>query len=115
MHTFISTDTSGGGKKGVAIRPYPSPVPPPFIPNAFYQSGTLTGSDSYWAVSRKKECESDNPSLESEGCSPNSLCWESEEAQQESNVVRHLHCDLSEIENTTKFRPFRILKISTPP
>ena len=25
----------GGGKKGVAIRPYPSPGPLPFIPNAF--------------------------------------------------------------------------------
>ena len=58
--TFIShTTIPGGGKKGVAIRPYPSPGPPPFIPNAFLKCEALTGFDSYWAVSRKKEIELD--------------------------------------------------------
>ena len=54
---YISAFLSGGGKKGVAIRPYPSPGPPPFIPNAFLKSGTLTGSDSCWASSPTRECE----------------------------------------------------------
>ncbi len=45
----------GGGKKGVAIRPYPSPGPPPFIPNAFYMCEALAGFDSCWAASRKEE------------------------------------------------------------
>ena len=47
----------GGGKKGVAIRPYPSPGPLPFIPNAFYMCEALPGFDSCWAVSRKEECK----------------------------------------------------------
>ena len=55
--TYIFAILSGGGKKGVAIRPYPSPGPPPFIPNAFIKCGTLTGSDSCWAVSQTKEIE----------------------------------------------------------
>ncbi len=54
-YNFIFAIFSGGGKKGVAIRPYPSPGSPPFIPNAFYMCGTLTGSDSCWAASQTKE------------------------------------------------------------
>ena len=54
-HTISSYTTSGGGKKGVAIRPYPSPGPLPFIPNAFYMCEALSGFDSCWAALRKKE------------------------------------------------------------
>ena len=50
----------GGGKKGVAIRPYPAPGPPPFNPNAFLMSETLAGFDSYWASSLKINNESSN-------------------------------------------------------
>ena len=57
LHIPSSTFDPGGGKKGVAIRPYPSPGPPPFIPNAFIKCGTLTGSDSCWASSPTRECE----------------------------------------------------------
>ena len=56
-YNYIFAILSGGGKKGVAIRPYPSPGPLPFIPNAFIKCGTLTGSDSCWAASRKRECK----------------------------------------------------------
>ena len=52
---FFHTLFPGGGKKGVAIRPYPSPGPLPFIPNAFLKSEALTGFDSYWAVSPTKK------------------------------------------------------------
>ena len=57
FYNYIFAILSGGGKKGVAIRPYPSPGPPPFIPNAFIKCGTLTGSDSCWAASPRKESE----------------------------------------------------------
>ena len=60
---FFRTIIPGGEKKGVAIRPYPSPGPPPFIPNAFLKCEALTGFDSYWAVSRKKEIELGNDFL----------------------------------------------------
>ena len=54
-YNYIFAILSGGGKKGVAIRPYPAPGPPPFIPNAFLMCETLAGFDSYWATSRKEE------------------------------------------------------------
>ena len=57
FYNYIFAILSGGGKKGVAIRPYPSPGPPPFIPNAFIKCGTLTGSDSCRASSPTRECE----------------------------------------------------------
>ena len=63
FHTTASSITPGGGKKGVAIRPYPSPGPLPFIPNAFYMCEALTGFDSYWAVSPTRENELGEKSL----------------------------------------------------
>ena len=83
----------GGGKKGVAIRPYPSPGPLPFIPNAFYMCEALTGFDSCWAVSRKEECKLGKKFLlAKKHLRRNGQPNPSEEAQYKSNAVRHLHC-----------------------
>ncbi len=62
-YNFISAILPGGGKKGVAIRPYPSPGPPPFIPNAFYMCEALTGFDSCWASSPTRKSELGKASL----------------------------------------------------
>ena len=60
---FPYTIFPGGGKKGVAIRPSPSPGPLPFIPNAFYMCEALAGFDSCWASSPTRESELGKASL----------------------------------------------------
>ena len=90
-YNYIFAILPGGGKKGVAIRPYPSPRPLPFIPNAFLMCEALTGFDSCWASSLTKESEL-GEDISKEISSPNSKSFFRDTAQYKSNAGRHLHC-----------------------
>ncbi len=89
IHSYMVL-RSGGGKKGVAIRPYPAPGPPPFNPNAFLMCETLTGFDSYWASSLKINDVSDRLlSFIKKVSLPNSKYFFCDAAQYKSNADRH--------------------------